>query len=147
MEFHFVKLNVNGGYLSLVDPTAKPRYVCFAERHTAEKCIDYVSSFRSRNGNWPSFDMSQPKRKISMDINKKRVTPEKVKRYMEIETLDYDSIDLIAGRTNVSFYCVLRFDTISTGDMENVSMSGTEMDGEAVLYDYVNWMNLNLKVN
>jgi len=82
-----------------------------------------------------------------MDINKKRVTPEKVKRYMEIETLDYDSIDLIAGRTNVSFYCVLRFDTISTGDMENVSMSGTEMDGEAVLYDYVNWMNLNLKVN
>ena len=36
---------------------------------------------------------------------------------------------------------------IHTGDLESISMSGSEMDGEAVLYDYVNWMNLNLKVN
>ena len=66
---------------------------------------------------------------------------------MEIERFDYDSIELIAGRTNVSFYCVLRFDTILNGNMESISMSGSEMDGEAILYDYVNWMNLNLKVN
>ena len=30
MEFHLVKLNVAKSYLSLVDPNAKPRFICFS---------------------------------------------------------------------------------------------------------------------
>ncbi len=70
MEYHFVKLTVNGTYLSLVDPMHKPRLICFKERETAGKCVEYVSSFRSRHGVWPSFDMSSRKKKIeSSGIN------------------------------------------------------------------------------
>ena len=43
MEFHFVKLNVNGTYLSLVDPTSKPRFICFSNHETAGKCVKYVA--------------------------------------------------------------------------------------------------------
>ncbi len=50
MEYHFVKLTVNGTYLSLVDPMHKPRFICFKERETAGKCVEYVSSFRARHG-------------------------------------------------------------------------------------------------
>ncbi len=35
MEFHFIKLNVNGTYLTLVDPMSKPRYICFSEHAEA----------------------------------------------------------------------------------------------------------------
>jgi hypothetical protein len=65
MDFHFIKLNYNGTYLSLVDPNMKPRFVCFAEKSVTNKCIDYMADFRSRNRIWPSLDMSTENRKDS----------------------------------------------------------------------------------
>ena len=50
MDFHFVKLIHEGTYLSLVDPKQKPRFVCFAERSKADKCVDYMADFRYRYG-------------------------------------------------------------------------------------------------
>ena len=146
MEFHFVKLNLNGTYLSLVDPSSKPRYMCFAEKPIAVKCVHYVSSFRSRHGIWPSFDMSNSNRKIETKFDAKLRTPEQVGQYLEIETYDYHTIDEIASRTNASFYCVLRFDTDASGIKESISMSGQEMDGDASPDKYVEWMNFNLKI-
>ena len=69
MEYHFVKLNVNGTYLSLVDPTQKSRFMCFRDKKIADKCIEYVSSFRARRGVWPSFDMSTGMKKIIKEPN------------------------------------------------------------------------------
>ena len=103
MEFHFVKLNVNGTYLSLVDPSSKPRYMCFAEKPVADRCVQYVADFRSRHGIWPSFDMSNSNRKIETKLDAKPRTPEQVSRYLELETYDFHTIDEIASRTNVSF--------------------------------------------
>lgn len=147
MAFHFIKLNVNGTHLSLVDPSSKSRFICFPDRNNANLCVDYVASFRSRHGVWPSIDMSLEKRKIKSAIGVKLRTPEEIKRYIEIESYDFNTIDRMANRCNVSFYCVLHFDTVQTDDTESITMTGQEMDGEASLDTYVDWMNISLKVN
>lgn len=144
MEFHFIKLNVNGTHLSLVDPSSKSRFVCFPDVQNANKCVDYVSSFRSRHGVWPSFDMSKETRKIKSVAEANARTPEEIRRYLEIETYDFNTIDRMASRSNVSFYCVLAFDTVNMSTSETISMTGREMDGEASLDTYVDWLNLNM---
>lgn len=147
MDFHFIKLNVNSTHLSLVDPSSKSRFVCFADLNTTNNCVDYVSSFRSRHGVWPSLDMSRERRKLKSLTDVKSRTPEEIRRYLEIESYDFNTIDRMASRSNISFYCVLTFDTVQTGDIESISMTGREMDGEASLDKYIDWMNINLKVN
>lgn len=144
MEFHFIKLNVNGTHLSLVDPSSKSRFVCFPDVQNANKCVDYVSSFRSRHGVWPSFDMSKETRKIKSVAEANARTPEEIRRYIEIETYDFNAIDRMASRSNVSFYCVLAFDTVNMSTSETISMTGREMDGEASIDTYVDWLNLNM---
>jgi hypothetical protein len=146
MEFHFVKLNVNGTYLSLVDPAMKPRFICFSSHETANKCVKYVSTFRSKHGVWPCFDMSKGQRKLESSSVKSR-TPEQVKRYLEIETYDMNTIDRIARRTNASFYCILHFETEDIGNLESISMSGQEMDAVVDEYAYRDLLEYNLKIN
>ena len=146
MEFHFVKLNVNGTYLSLVDPAAKPRFICFSSYETANKCVKYVSSFRSKHGVWPCFDMSREKRKLESSSIKYR-TPEQIERYIDIETYDMNTIDRIACRTNSSFYCILHFETEDIGNLESISMSGQEMDAVVDEDAYRDLLEYNLKIN
>jgi hypothetical protein len=49
-------------------------------------------------------------------------------RYLEIESYDFNTINEIAARSNVSFYSVLRFETTDFTNIESISMSGQEMD-------------------
>jgi hypothetical protein len=144
MEFHFIKLNVT--YLTLVDPLSKPRYICFSDRTRARECVNYVSLFRSKYGVWPCFDMSKRNRKLESNMHVKQRTPEQVKRYLDIETYDFNTIDRIASRTNASFYCVLRFETEDIGNTESISMSGQEMDAVVDDIAYRNLMNFSLKI-
>jgi len=51
---------------------------------------------------WPSFDMSKQSEKLEI-VNIRERTPEQVKQYLEIDTYDFNTIDLIASRSNVSF--------------------------------------------
>jgi hypothetical protein len=71
--------------------------------------------------------MSNGKRKLESSAIKFR-SPEQIRRYMEIESYDFSTIDKIASRTNSSFYCVLQFDVADLGNIESISMSGQEMD-------------------
>ena len=66
MDFHFIKLNYNGTYLSLVDPNSKSRFVCFAEKGIAMKCVDYSAEFRARNRIWPCLDMTSENKKLEL---------------------------------------------------------------------------------
>jgi hypothetical protein len=147
MDFHFIKLNYNGTYLSLVDPKSKSRFVCFAEKDMAMKCIDYSADFRARNRIWPSLDMSSENRKLERMEHVKFPygSPRIIKRSLEIETLDFNTLDKIACRTNVSFYCILAFDVIFGANTETVNMTGQEMDGVASPEDFGEWMDFNLK--
>lgn len=146
MEFHFIKLNLNGTYLSLVDPTSTPRYICFYDRGKAMDCVNYVSSFRSRHGIWPSFDMSNRRRKLESNTNAKLRTPDQIKRYLDVETYDLSTIDKIASRTNTSFYCVLHFESEDMGNTESISMSGREMDAVVDVDAYKELLNFSLKI-
>ena len=105
MEFHFIKLNYNGTYLSLVDPKSKSRFVCFAEKDIAMKCLEYSADFRARNHIWPSLDMSKQNRKLELneEVRFPYGSPQIIKRSLEIESFDLNTINLIARRTNVSF--------------------------------------------
>ena len=71
--------------------------------------------------------MTQRKKKIESSSAKLR-TSEQVMRYLEVDTYDLDTVDRIAARTNTSFYCVLRFDSVTNNNIEALDMSGQEMD-------------------
>jgi hypothetical protein len=72
--------------------------------------------------------------------------PEQIKRYLDIETFDFGSLDKIANMTNISFYCILNFDVqYNNGDSETVTFSGQEMDGIGDPRDFGDWMDYSLK--
>ena len=148
MEFHFVKLIHYGTFLSLVDPSLKPRFICFTERDVTNKCIDYMAEFRNRNRIWPSFDMSgdRSKLKIGQQVKFPYGTPKIIKRSLQIESYDLGTIDLLARKTNISFYCILNFDVQFYDDTETISLSGQEMDGMASPEDFGEWMDFSLKI-
>ncbi len=147
MEFHFIKLNVNGTYLSLVDPMEKSRLICFSDKKKARECVDYVSMFRSKHGVWPYFDMSKRRLKLESKTGVKLRTPEHIKMYIDVETYDLGTIDIIASRTNTSFYCILHFETEDLGNTESISMSGQEMDADVDEQSYRDLLELSLKIN
>jgi hypothetical protein len=148
MEFHFVKLLHTGTYLNMVDPKQKPRFVCFAEKGTAKSYINYAADFRARTRIWPCLDMSSETRKLEVgtQISIPYGRPEQIKRYLDIETFDFGSLDKIANMTNISFYCILNFDVqYNIGDSETVTFSGQEMDGIGDPKDFGDWMDYSLK--
>jgi hypothetical protein len=148
MDFHFVKLARTSNYLSLVDPNQKPRFVCFSQKDTAKSYIEYAATFRAKTRIWPCLDMSSERRRLEPE--KKTVIPygrpEQIQRFLKIETFNFESLDKIAKRTNVSFYCIISFDVKYNDDeSETISFSGQEMDGVASPEDFGDWMDFSLK--
>ena len=91
--------------------------------------------------------MSTDRRKLKMG---ERVlfpygTPRIIKRSLAIESFDFNTIDRIARQTNVSYYCILKFDVIFSDVSETISLSGQEMDGIANPDDFGEWMDFSLK--
>ena len=147
MNFHFIKLNYNGTYLSMVDSSSKPRFLCFNEKNVGSKYIDYAADFRARNHIWPSLDMSKQNRKLELneEVRFPYGSPQIIKRSLEIESFDLNTINLIARRTNVSFYCVVRFNGLFDDHIETIDIAGQELDGVVSLDDFGEWMDLSLK--
>ena len=146
MDYHFVRMRISDAYLSLVDPRCKTRFMCFKEKYLAEKCINYVSTFKGKYGIWPVFDMSSNCKKEIVSSNIKIRNPDDVKQFLDIVTYDYETIEKISSRTNASYYCVLAFNTTEKVTRESVNMSGQEMDAilDEKLYRDVLEYNLNI---
>ena len=143
MQFHFVKLTHTGTYLTMVDPKEKPRFVCFAEKGTADKFGNYASEFRAKTRIWPSLDMSRDTRKLEMapEVSVPYGRPEQIKRFLELETFDFGSLDKIATRTNISYFCITDFNVVyNNANSETMNLSGREMDGEANPGEYTEWL-------
>tara|TARA_B100000767_G_scaffold43827_1_gene37926 strand:- start:7141 stop:7539 length:399 start_codon:yes stop_codon:yes gene_type:complete len=130
-----------------VDPNSKSRFVCFAEKGIAMKCVDYSAEFRARNRIWPCLDMTSENKKLELaeEVNFPYGSPRIIKRSLEIETFDFNTLDKISGRSNISFYCILSFDVIFGQDTESIRMTGQEMDGVANPGDFGEWMDFSLK--
>jgi len=144
MNFHLVKLNYKGTYLSIVDPKSKPRFVCFTEKGLAKKYINYAAEFRAKNRIWPCLDMTNEFRKLETRVVDKPRT-EQVKRFLDIESFDLGTLDKLATKTNISFYCIVKFDITCDGPNETLSFSGQELDGVANPDEFGQWMDLSLK--
>ena len=92
--------------------------------------------------------MSSERRKLEVGtkVSVPYGRPEQIKRFLEIESFDFGSLDKIAVMTNVSFYCIQDFDvSYNGGDSETVRMSGQEMDGKGDPKDFGDWMDFSLK--
>jgi hypothetical protein len=72
-------------------------------------------------------------------------TPKIIKRSLHIESYDLNTIDILARKTNISFYCILKFGVHFGDDTETISLSGQEMDGMANSEDFGEWMDFSLK--
>lgn len=146
-NFHLIRLTVNNAHLLLVDPTSKPRYMCFVEPGVAEDCINHIARFRSNHGIWPHFDMSRGKKRIEAKNRGSYESPETIAKYMDIDTYTMDDIDRIARKTNISFYNILTFESVYDEVKENVNFTGLEFDGYADPVEYIELLEISLKMN
>jgi hypothetical protein len=64
-----------------------------------------------------------------------------------LESFDYENIDDMSKRTNVSFICVTNFAYLpDSHETQLVSFSGQEWDGEADEAAYRDLLEFNLKI-
>ncbi len=146
MEFLLVKFIPCKTYLSLVDPNGKSRFACFSERDVGANCIKYVSHFKFKLGVWPILDMSDNRRRVEPRLEGIVKTPGEIAKEFKLEKFDYDGIDKMSMRSNVSFYCILDFSTSMFNGEEMIAMSGQEMDGNADDYTYRKVLNDGLNI-
>ena len=134
-------------YLSIVDPQKKARFICFGDTKTADTFVNYVTHFRSKHGHWPNMDMSNRIATVMSKAGFKKRTPEELKKYLSLESFDYEDIEEMAKRTNISFICVTNFAYLPDGhETQLVSFSGQEWDGEADERLYRELLEYNLKI-
>ena len=145
--YHLIQMKPTKTYLSVVDPNKKSRFVCFDKKDTADVFVNYVTNFRSKHGYWPSLDMSNRLATVRSKTGIKKRTPEELKNYLSLETFDYENIEEMAMRTNVSFICITNFAYIPNGsEHQIVSFSGQEWDGQADEAAYRDLLEFNLKI-
>ena len=134
-------------YLSIVDPQKKARFICFGDTKTADTFVNYVTHFRSKHGHWPNMDMSNRIATVMSKAGLKKRTPAELKKYLSLESFDYEDIEEMAKRTNISFICVTNFAYLPDGhETQLVSFSGQEWDGEADERLYRELLEYNLKI-
>lgn len=133
-------------YLSLVDPNKKSRFVCFSDRETADTFVNYVSTFRSKHGHWPNMDMSKRIATVKSRVGFKKRTPDEIKRFLDLDTFEFEQIETMVKRTNISFICVHNFSYLENQeDHQIISFSGQEWDGKADEILYRDLLEFNLK--
>ena len=146
MDYLLVKLIPCKTYLSLVDPNGKSRFACFSEKDIGDNCVKYVSHFKCKYGVWPILDMSDNRRRVEPRLEGIVKTPKEIAKEFKLEKFDYDGIDKMSMRSNVSFYCILDFSTSMFNGEEMIAMSGQEMDGNADDYMYRKVLNDGLNI-
>jgi hypothetical protein len=145
--YHFIKMKPTKTYLSIVDPNKKSRFICFGDTKTADTFVNYVTHFRSKHGHWPNMDMSNRVATVMSKTGFKKRSPEELKKYLSLDSFDYENIEEMAKRTNISFICVTNFAYVPDGhETQLVSFSGQEWDGEADERLYRELLEFNLKI-
>ena len=146
-QFQFIQMKPTKAYLSLIDPHKKARYICFSNKNTADTFVEYVTTFRSKHGHWPVLDMSQKIKTVKSLTGIKKRTPEELKEYLSYETFDFEQIDEMSKRSNVSYIHITNFTYIPNGEENQiVSFSGQEWDGHADDVMFRDLLEFNLKI-
>jgi hypothetical protein len=90
--------------------------------------------------------MSDNRRRVEPRLEGIVKTPREISKEFKLEKFDYDGIDKMSMRSNVSFYCILDFSTSMFNGEEMIAMSGQEMDGNADDYMYRKVLNDGLNI-
>ena len=145
-SYHLIKMKPTKTYLSLVDPNKKSRVVCLNNNETADTFVNYVSAFRSKHGHWPNMDMSKRISTVKSKVEFKKRTSDEIKRFLDVDTFDYEQIETMVKRTNISFICVCNFSYLENEETHQIiSFSGQEWDGKADEILYRDLLEFNLK--
>jgi len=142
MQFHFIGI-IRGRYTTITDPDGKPRIICFSERKTARKCIDYITEYRSIYGVWPDMNLQEPISHINADILAKKRSPGEVKKYVYLEEKVKSQLDEMSAGTGISYFYCHNFDYKE--DLLRINMSGQKIEGEADDRYYKSRLNTRLK--
>lgn len=143
MEFHFVKLG-RDNLATITDPLRKPRVLCFRERIQAVKYIDYISIYRSKFGHWPSVDLSESVTKIEPTIGAKKRTPDYVRKFIEVSTLQQHELNGMSMSSGLSYFYCHSFEY--TDELTDLRLKGQEIDGNVDEEMYKDWLECNLKI-
>ena len=100
MEFSFIRNKLNNGYITIVDPSSKPRILCFKNKTSAKVCLKHLATFRAKYGTWPSMDLTSPSTRVVNKEKFKKRKQEDVEKYLEIETMEINELNEIGLSTN-----------------------------------------------
>jgi hypothetical protein len=144
MEFHFITVG-RSSLATITDPTRKPRALCFRDRVDAVKYIDYLSTYRSKFGRWPSVDLSEPVTKIETLHSAKKRTPEYVRKFIKVNTLQQHELNGMSMSSGLSYFYCHSFDYAD--ELTSLKLRGQEIDGAVDEEMYKNWLECNLKID
>ena len=136
-RYNFIKIKSRDNYLTMLDTSNNPRYMCFANKMDAIHCITYLSKFRSEHGYFPSIDLSKPKNrhKIESLPSKKRETNEISKLFI-IDTFDQDDLDEMCSKHKVDFFYVHSFAYTYTNNEMELLLSAQELNSNPDSYRF-----------
>jgi hypothetical protein len=134
------------GFITMTDPKDKTRAMCFKNRETAQRYMEYLSRFRSRTGRWPNLNMRESVSFVKRPEKIRYRSPEDVLRFMEIVDYDRDRLDDIARHTNLSFVYIVDFENTDTDEKGNMIFKAQEIDSYVDINLYTQNLELNLKI-
>jgi hypothetical protein len=148
MEFHFIGITPTKSVLSMIDGSGKSRYMIFRSGESANNAVEYISRFRARYGQWPVFDMTNPRVRIESKVAIKRRDPEYVKKFMQVYEQSREDIDLMALETGASFFWVNNFlwSPQDKDALTAINFSGSDIDGFSDADMYKQKLEYNLKI-
>jgi len=148
MEFHFIGITPTKSVLSMIDGSGKSRYMIFRSSESANSAVDYISRFRAKYGQWPVFDMTNPRVRIQPELKIKRREPEYVKKFMHVYEHSREDIDLMALETGASFFWVNKFlwSSQEKDALTAINFSGSDIDGFSDADMYKEKLEYNLKI-
>ena len=131
MEFHFIGITPTKSVLSMIDGSGKSRYMIFRSAESANSAVEYIARFRGRYGQWPVFDMTNPRVRIQQDVKIKKREPEYVKKFMNVYERSKEDIDMMALETGASFFWVNKFlwSAQASDALTAINFSGSDIDG------------------
>ncbi len=144
MEYQFVKF-FRGGYATITDPNLKPRIICFDSEVQTQKCISYLSNYRSKFGRWPHVDLSKKFHKIELTETFKERTPDEVALYINPVVKTENELSELSLLTGVSYFHCIEFD-FDGDNFSKLLMKGREFDGIVDNVYYINRLEHRLKI-
>lgn len=146
VTFHFIRMKPTKGFITMTDPKDKTRAMCFQNRETAQRYVEYLSRFRSRTGRWPNLNMRESVSFVKRPEKIRYRTPEDVQRFMEIVEYDRERLDDIARYTNLSFVYIVDFENTDDDEKGNMIFKAREIDSYVDIDLYTQNLELNLKI-